>query len=132
MCLTRSTSTAYCITERQLRSLCTTTFATLRWTNISPGSMPQISFAGTRLSEQPIHKYSGACWRASVAKKSGSRRRTDSAHSWFFLKSVASGCIAHELSAIHASVKGNGGQGEIDQAERCNRVESDSALRTVC
>ena len=44
------------MTDRQLRSVCTTTFATLRWTKTSPGSVPVISFAGTRLSEQPIQR----------------------------------------------------------------------------
>ena len=29
-----------------------------------------ISFAGTRLSAQPIHKYDGVCWRASVWRAS--------------------------------------------------------------
>jgi hypothetical protein len=28
---------AYCNTDKQLRSVCTTTFATLRWTKSSPG-----------------------------------------------------------------------------------------------
>ena len=37
-CPTFSTSTAYCSTDRQFRSVCTTTLATLRWTNSSPGS----------------------------------------------------------------------------------------------
>ena len=32
-------------------------FATFRCTKSSPGSSPTISFAGTRLSEQPIHRY---------------------------------------------------------------------------
>ena len=61
MCSTCSTSVAYCSTERQLRSVWTTTFATLRWTNSSPGFRSTISLAGTRLSEQPIHRYLGAC-----------------------------------------------------------------------
>ena len=47
---------AYCSTDRQLKSVCRTRFATLRWTNSSPGASPTISFAGTRLSEQPIHR----------------------------------------------------------------------------
>mgnify|MGYP003694316245 CR=1 FL=1 len=42
---------AYCSTERQLRSVCTTTLATLRWTKSSPGARPTISLAGTRLSD---------------------------------------------------------------------------------
>src|SRR5688572_2244805 len=68
------------MTDRQFRSLCTTTFATLRWTKISPGRSPRIWFAGTRLSEQPIHKYRGACCRARRAKKSGSEPVMRSAH----------------------------------------------------
>ena len=44
----------------------------LRWTNSSPGSRSTISFAGTRLSEQPIHRYWGACWATSRRKKSAS------------------------------------------------------------
>src|SRR5690606_24411593 len=72
MCFTLSTSTAYWITDRQLRSVCSTTLATLRCTNRSPGSSPTISLAGTRASEQPIHRYSGTCCLASLAKKSGS------------------------------------------------------------
>ncbi len=35
----------------------------------SPGSMPVISLAGTRLSEQPIHSTRGACCLASLSKK---------------------------------------------------------------
>src|SRR6478672_9364542 len=73
MCSTCSTCTANCITERQLRSLCTTTLATLRWTKSSPGSSPTISLAGTRLSEHPIQRYCGACWAARRRKKSGRR-----------------------------------------------------------
>ena len=73
-CFTSSTSTAYCSTERQLRSVCTTTFATLRCTNTSPGARPTIWFAGTRLSEQPIQRYSGACRSARSAKNGGRLR----------------------------------------------------------
>ena len=61
ICFTFTISTANSITERQFRSVCTTTFAMLRCTNTSPGSKLVISLAGTRLSEQPIHKYSVAC-----------------------------------------------------------------------
>src|SRR3982751_100846 len=70
-CFTPSTSMAYCRTDRQLRSVCTTTLATLRWTNSSPGARPTISLAGTRLSEQPIHRYSGDCWAARSLKNDG-------------------------------------------------------------
>src|SRR6476661_3534244 len=70
---TARTSTAYCSTDRQFRSVWTTTFATLRWTKSSPGSSPTISLAGTRLSEHPIQRYCGACWEARLWKKSGRR-----------------------------------------------------------
>src|SRR5258707_375895 len=74
-CLTLMTSTAYWRTERQLRSVWTTTLATLRWTKSSPGSMQTIWLAGTRLSEQPIQKNCGACWADRSEKKFGSYRR---------------------------------------------------------
>lgn len=61
-----------CSADMQLRSLWTTTFATLRRTNSSTGSRPTMSLAGTRESEQPIHRYSGACCWDSVSKKLGS------------------------------------------------------------
>src|SRR5574338_1199874 len=70
-CLTRRASTAYCSTDRQLRSVWTTTCATFRWTNSSPGGRSTISFAGTRLSEQPIHRYAGACCATRREKNSG-------------------------------------------------------------
>src|SRR5476651_114758 len=77
---TLRTSTAYCSTDKQFRSVWTTTFATLRWTKSSPGSRSTISFAGTRLSEQPIHRYAGACCAASRWKKSGWAAVTLAAH----------------------------------------------------
>src|SRR5687768_12814908 len=58
-CLTCSTSTAYWRTERQLTSVCSTRFATLRCTKISPGARSMISLGGSRLSEHPIHSSSG-------------------------------------------------------------------------
>ena len=63
--------TAYCSTLRQLRSVCTTTLATLRCTKSSPGRRSTTSLAGTRLSEQPIHKYLGDCCLDKLSKKSG-------------------------------------------------------------
>src|SRR5882672_1221000 len=72
---TLMTSTANCATDRQLRSVWTTTLAMLRWTKISPGSRPTIWFAGTRLSEQPIQRYRGACCDDSRAKNSRSEER---------------------------------------------------------
>jgi hypothetical protein len=53
----------------------------LRWTNTSPGARPVIWFAGTRESEQPIHKYFGACCVDSRLKNSGSSLRTFAAQS---------------------------------------------------
>src|SRR5262245_46949768 len=74
------TSTANWTVERQLRSVWTTTLATLRWTNISPGRRPTIWLAGTRLSEQPIQRYCGACWPERRRKNSGSCRVISAAH----------------------------------------------------
>jgi MFS family permease len=55
------------------------------WTpNSSPGSRSTISLAGTRLSEQPIHKYSGACWRSSRLKKPASAATIRFAQARFF------------------------------------------------
>ena len=45
-----------------------TMFATFRWTKTSPDLMPTISFADTRLSEQPIHMYFG-CWMSRRRSK---------------------------------------------------------------
>src|SRR5262245_44394975 len=82
---TRRMSTANWIAERQFRSVWTTTLATLRWTNISPGSRPTIWLAGTRLSEHPIHMYCGACWRDNRSKKPGSCRVISAAHVRLFV-----------------------------------------------
>src|SRR5256885_3557249 len=91
MCSTRSTSTAYWSAERQLRSEWTTTFATLRWTNSSPGSSPTISFAGTRLSEHPIHKYFGDCCANSESKNPGRVSVMRCAHWRLFLDGPGGG-----------------------------------------
>ena len=50
----------------------------LRCTNTSPGARPVIWLAGTRLSEQPIQRYSGDCWCARLLKNSGSAARMPS------------------------------------------------------
>src|SRR5436190_18446861 len=65
----------------------------LRWTKSSPGSRPTISFAGTRLSAHPIHRYFGFCCRGSRAKKSGSLRRIRSDHARLLSNKGLSGCI---------------------------------------
>src|SRR3954469_4278605 len=74
MCSTFSISTANCTVDSAFRSECTTTLATLRCTNTSPGSRPVIWLAGTRESEQPIHMYLGACCLVSDEKKPGRSR----------------------------------------------------------
>src|SRR4051794_10949898 len=74
MCSTFSISTANCTVDSALRSECTTTLATLRCTNTSPGSSPVIWLAGTRLSEQPIHMNFGFCCFCSALKKPGRSR----------------------------------------------------------
>ena len=70
--LTFSTSTAYWRTDIRFMSVWMTRLAMLRWMNICPVRMPTISLALTRLSEQPIQRYSGVCCAASLGKKSGS------------------------------------------------------------
>src|SRR5688572_4280372 len=108
MRLTLSTSTANWITDRQLRSVWTTTLAMLRWTNTSPGAMSMIWLAGTRESEQPIHRYSGACCLDSLPKNSGSSRLIRSDHSRFFSSRSASGLVVMVLSQVQTDVLGVG------------------------
>src|SRR6185436_4559553 len=96
MCLTLRMSTANCMTDRQLRSVCTTMLAMLRWTNTSPGSSPVIWLAGTRLSEQPIHRYSGACWFDSRWKNSASSATIRADH----LRLFSSRCFSPSGIAI--------------------------------
>src|SRR5690606_14008542 len=93
MCSTFSTSTANWITDMQFRSVCTITLAMLRWTNTSPGARPMTWFAGTRESEQPIHRYLGACSSDRRSKNCGSSLRTPSAQAWLLLRSFASACF---------------------------------------
>jgi hypothetical protein len=42
-------------------------------------NVADVAVAGTRLSEQPIQRYWGLCWLASLRKKSGSLALMDSA-----------------------------------------------------
>src|SRR6056300_1376974 len=72
------------MTDRQLRSVCTTTLAIFLCTKISPGGISTIWLAGTRLSEQPIHKNSGFCCFDNEEKNSGSLALMDEAHARFF------------------------------------------------
>src|SRR5690606_3960472 len=97
MCSTFSTSTANWITDMQLRSVCTITLAMLRWTNTSPGARPMTWLAGTRESEQPIHRYLGACSSDRRSKNCGSSLRTPSAQALLLLSSFASACFMDSL-----------------------------------
>src|SRR3954453_21817563 len=107
-CFTCSTSTAYCSTDRQLRSECTTTLATFRCTNSSPGNTPTISLAGTRESDQPIHKYSGACCAASLWKKSGRAAETSAAQ-----RRLLSNRCASDFMTAGRSLQRGGGLSEL-------------------
>jgi len=78
---------ANCITDRQFRSVCTTTLAMLRWTKQFARSRFHDFVRGHRLSEQPIHKYSATACRESLGKNSGSRARMASAQARFCAKS---------------------------------------------
>src|SRR5690606_6113981 len=119
MCLTLSWSTAYWMTLRQFRSVCTTTLAMLRWTNTSPGAMPMIWLAGTRESEQPIHRYSGCCCRDNWLKNSGSSCSMRSAQSLLFCSSMRMSFMVElplrwwmgEGIAASGDVAGNGSSG---------------------
>ncbi len=51
-----------------------------RCTNISPGDRFTIWFGGTRLSEQPIQRYSGVCCLDNCEKNSGSFSLIELAH----------------------------------------------------
>src|SRR5690242_14605545 len=89
MLVTFKTSSANWITERQFISVWVTILAMFRWTKTSPGWSPTIVFAATRLSEQPIQRYSGDCCLASSTKKSGSRSFTASDHRRLLAKSTS-------------------------------------------
>src|SRR5688572_8488152 len=89
MCFTWRTSVANWMTDRQLRSVWTTRFETFRWTKSCPGMSPTIWLAGTRLSEQPIQRYSGACCRDRLWKKPGSRRVISAAHSRLLARRIS-------------------------------------------
>jgi len=67
-------------TDNKLTSVFTTKLAIFRCTNISPGSVPVISFAGTLLSEHPINKYCGVCPSDNLLKYSGSTDNFSATH----------------------------------------------------
>ena len=80
MCCTPSTSTAYWMTLKALRSEWTNKLATLRCTNNSPGKRSTSSLAGTRLSAQPSHMYLGCCWESKPVKNPGVCASVAAAH----------------------------------------------------
>src|SRR4051812_5337943 len=86
MCSTFSMSTANWMADSALRSECTTTLATLRCTNTSPGSRPVIWLAGTRLSLQPIHMNLGFCCWVRPLKNPGRVRSISAAQARLCLK----------------------------------------------
>src|SRR3954462_11233630 len=86
MCCTFSISTANCTVDNALRSECTITLATLRWTKTSPGSRPVIWLAGTRLSDQPIHMNLGFCCWVRLEKKPGRSRSICAAQARLWVK----------------------------------------------
>src|SRR5690554_4828082 len=99
--------------DRQFRSLGTTTLATLRCTNTSPGSRPVIWLAGTRLSEQPIHMYLGFCCASSPVKNPGRSRSIRSAHSrlWTNRSSMEVVLMRCSLAAGVSPMVGRAGRG---------------------
>src|SRR5262249_36256183 len=62
-----------------------------------------ISFAGTRLSEHPIHRYSGACCSAKRVKKSLSETRIRSDHLRFCSSKADRSDMAIALTSIRKS-----------------------------
>ena len=63
-----------------------------------PGASPTIWFAGTRLSEQPIHRYSGDWRSTSAEKKSGSSATAAAAQARLRSKSSVRSPTAVNLS----------------------------------
>src|SRR6185503_1591483 len=127
-----STSTANWITDRQLRSVCTTTFATLRCTNTSPGWWPVIWFAGTRLSEQPIHRMRGRWMAARRSKNPGSCARMRSDHRRLFSRTSRRSAMGSLPDTIQpAAVSGFGVRERTPDRERprAGRSDLDSGLR---
>src|SRR4249919_466067 len=107
MCSTLSRSTANCTADRQFRSVCTTTLAMFRCTKTSPGARPMIWFAGTRESEQPIHRNFGACCIDSCLKNSGSSARMRSAQALLRSSSSRNSMVIRS-SEVEADVLGFG------------------------
>src|SRR5690242_12614760 len=111
MCSTFSTSTANCITDRQFMSECSTRLEMFLCTNTSPGSMPRIWLAGTRESEQPIHRNFGVCCLDRRVKNPGSCARIDwDQRRLFSSSSCGDGMMESGKSAAAPPVKGENGK----------------------
>ena len=74
----------------------------------SPGGRPTIWFAGTRLSEQPIQRYSGAWRSARDAKNPGSAATIAAAHARLRSKSSPRSPMSSQASEGSESVKTHG------------------------
>src|SRR6201986_4970381 len=94
----------------------------LGWTNISPGSRSTISLAGTRLSEQPIHRYSGACWSVSRRKNPGSAST---------LRSAQARLLAFRLSSI-PDLYGFIGDAAIPATASAPRLGAGGEIAALC
>src|SRR5690349_7305166 len=110
MCWTLSISTANWIADSAFKSECTTTLATLRWTNTSPGSSPVIWLAGTRLSEQPIHMYLGDCCLVRLVKKPGRSRSICAAQARLWAKRSCMDGVICAIFACRPYVRSRTGQ----------------------
>src|SRR5215203_6473670 len=77
----------------------------LRCTKISPGCVPVISLAGTRLSLQPIHKNSGVCTWARRSKYSGSFPVFSAAHALFSSNNFSYDNIAVLFEFVYKCIK---------------------------
>src|SRR3546814_10717713 len=69
----------------------------LRGTTTSPGARPMTWLAGTGESEQPIHRYLGACSSDRRSKNCGSSLRTPSAQAWLLRSSFSSACFMESV-----------------------------------
>src|ERR1044072_6130441 len=74
---------------------------------MSPGFSPTSCVAGTRLSEQPIHRYRGVCCCASELKNCGSEALISSSHCLFFSKNSRKSSIMFTISDRRSQIPDN-------------------------
>src|SRR6476661_455898 len=121
MCSTLSMSTANWIVDSAFRSECTTTLATLRCTNTSPGSSPVIWLAGTRLSLQPIHMNLGFCCCVRPLKNPGRARSISAAQARL--------CLKRSLMVVMAELSPRlPGGGDVVAIARIHHAVDDAAV----